>query len=262
MQVLGTGLTALAGISSGSAMMNGNEASMGGKGKKSKGKNYPQIALKGKLYGTKKLSGRKEVPPNKSHGEGVAAFRSTTDKKRLDFALLAINATSQITAAHLHLGEKGENGPVVASLIGEDVDAEQRSAMNHVSSVGAIRASDLVGPLEGESIADLLHEIRAGNVYVNVHTEEYPEGELRSQVYKASKLDACFKGDLTAMSRDSVIGIWYDLDLDVKLKKKRGHHGGDGHHGDDGHHGGHGDDHCKPKHGKGSKHGKDDKYDK
>ncbi len=259
MQMLGTGLTALAGISSGSAMMNGDELSMGGKGSKGgkgkgKGKNYPQIALEGKLYSSSTLSRRKEVPRNESHGEGVAAFRSTTDKKRLDFALLAINATSQITAAHLHLGEKGENGPVVASLIGEDVDAEQRSAMNQASSVGAIRASDLVGPLEGESIADLLHEIRDGNAYVNVHTEEYPDGELRSQVYKASKLNVCFKGDVTAMSRDSVIGIWYDIELDVNLKKKHGHHGGDGHHG------GHDDDdgRCKPKHGKGGKHGKDD----
>ncbi len=142
MQVLGTGLTALAGISSGNAMMKGNKASMGdkgskgGKGKKPKGKNQPQIALEGQLYSTSTLSGRKEVPQKKSPGEGVAAFRSTTDKKRLDFALLAINATSQIMAAHLHLGEKGENGPVVASLIGENVDAQQILAINNMASTG------------------------------------------------------------------------------------------------------------------------------
>ncbi|MGA9402526.1 CHRD domain-containing protein [Haladaptatus sp.] len=258
MQVLGMGLTGLAGISSGNAMLNGNGASMGkdgskgSKGKKSKGKNSPQIALEGQLYSTSTLSGKKEVPKNRSPGEGVAAFRSTPDKKRLDFALLAINTTSQITAAHLHLGEKGENGPVVASLIGEDVDAQQLLILNNVASTGSIRASDLVGPLEGDSIADLISEIRAGNVYVNVHTEKYADGEIRGQVCTASKLDVGFEGDITGVSRDSVIGIWYDLSLDVDLKKKRSHHGGDGHHGDDGHGGW---DHCKPKHGKD---GKDD----
>ncbi len=89
---------------------------------------------------------------------------------------------------------------------------------------------------------------------MNVHTQKYPDGELRSQVYTASKLNVCVKGDVTGVSRDSVIGIWYDLELDVNLKKKRGHHGGDGHHG------GHDDDdgRCKPKHGKDGKDGNDD----
>jgi hypothetical protein len=36
--------------------------------------------------------------------------------------------------------------------------------------------------MENRTIADLLNEIRAGNTYVNVHTDAFPEGEIRGQL--------------------------------------------------------------------------------
>jgi hypothetical protein len=47
---------------------------------------------------------------------------------------------------------------------------------------GTITAADLVGPLAGMSIDDLLAEMRAGNAYVNVHSEANPGGEIRGQI--------------------------------------------------------------------------------
>jgi hypothetical protein len=39
-----------------------------------------------------------------------------------------------------------------------------------------------MGPLAGGSLDDLVHLIRTGQAYVNVHTEQYPAGEIRGQI--------------------------------------------------------------------------------
>ena len=47
---------------------------------------------------------------------------------------------------------------------------------------GTITAADLVGPLAGQRLSDLVAAIDAGNAYVNVHTSQFPSGEVRGQV--------------------------------------------------------------------------------
>jgi hypothetical protein len=54
--------------------------------------------------------------------------------------------------------------------------------VNGVLAAGTITASDLVGPLGGATLAELVDQIEAGNVYVNVHTTAYPAGEVRGQL--------------------------------------------------------------------------------
>ena len=49
-------------------------------------------------------------------------------------------------------------------------------------ATGSITAASLVGPLAGHSLNDLLSAIRSGNAYSNVHTANFPNGELRGQV--------------------------------------------------------------------------------
>ncbi|EGG36330.1 hypothetical protein HMPREF9412_4480 [Paenibacillus sp. HGF5] len=41
---------------------------------------------------------------------------------------------------------------------------------------------DLIGPLQGRTIRDLIREFERGNAYVNVHTIQNPNGEIRGQV--------------------------------------------------------------------------------
>ena len=58
---------------------------------------------------------------------------------------------------------------------------------------GTITEDDLVGPLAGADLDALLAQMRAGNTYVNVHTNDgdgtpnegpgdFPGGEIRGQI--------------------------------------------------------------------------------
>ena len=47
---------------------------------------------------------------------------------------------------------------------------------------GTITAANLVGPLKGKAVEDLVRDIRAGDAYVNVHTTAHPAGEIRGQI--------------------------------------------------------------------------------
>ena len=48
--------------------------------------------------------------------------------------------------------------------------------------MGTISAADLVGDLEGFPIDELIGQMLDGNIYVNVHTDQFPAGEIRGQV--------------------------------------------------------------------------------
>ena len=50
-------------------------------------------------------------------------------------------------------------------------------------AIGTLTAADLIGPLSGLTLSDLLAEIEAGNTYVNVHTQAHPTGEIRGQIF-------------------------------------------------------------------------------
>ena len=118
-------------------------------------------------------------------------WRSPTAAGRPGLSLLVDNNSlrykvtvqnlSNITAAHIHLGQSGTEGPPVVTLF----SGEPKNGSGTLAS-GIITRSDLMGPLRGKDISDLLKEINNNNAYVNVHTERYPQGEIRGQVMAAN----------------------------------------------------------------------------
>jgi CHRD domain len=47
---------------------------------------------------------------------------------------------------------------------------------------GTFNNSDLKWALLGKSISDLITLMQSKNTYVNVHSESYPDGEIRDQI--------------------------------------------------------------------------------
>src|SRR5438067_11966154 len=112
------------------------------------------------------LSGAQEVPPHETPAHGAAIFHVRKDGSQIEYRLVVGNIDNVIMA-HIHLGPEGVNGPVVAFLLHPQPAAGGPS--HGVIATGTIRASDLVGPLQGMTLDDLISAMRAGNIYANVH---------------------------------------------------------------------------------------------
>ena len=122
---------------------------------------------------TTKLSGQEEVPPTNSQATGMAEFTVMGDSVEY-----TVNASGMqgVTAGHIHSGKQGENGPVVVTLFKND------SPTNEVSETGSITPDKLEGPMAGKQLTDLASAMSNGDTYVNVHTEQNPNGEIRGQI--------------------------------------------------------------------------------
>ena len=105
------------------------------------------------------LTGTEEVPPLTVPGSGSGTFRVAEDG-----TVTGSVTTKDVegTMAHIHRGAKGTNGPVIVPL----------DKSGDTYSVPAGRK------LSAEQIKDL----KAGNLYVNVHTAKNKGGEVRGQL--------------------------------------------------------------------------------
>jgi hypothetical protein len=135
------------------------------------------IAGNNKNFGTH-LSGANEVPPTGSRAQGQANFQVSPDGMSVSFKLIVANIID-VQAAHIHLAAEGVNGPVVVTLYGGPLIPGR---FQGILAQGTFTASDLSGPLQGMTIADLLAALEAGNLYVNAHTAANLGGEIRGQL--------------------------------------------------------------------------------
>jgi len=115
--------------------------------------------------------------------QGQAIFQLSSDGNEMSFKLIVSNIEN-IRMAHIHLGPAGETGGVVVWLYPEGSPFQLiPGRFNGVLAEGIITSDSLVGVLTGGSLDDLVDHIRAGNTYVNVHTEQNPPGEIRGQIF-------------------------------------------------------------------------------
>lgn len=105
-------------------------------------------------------------------------FQLNNSETQLRFVLIIRNI-SRVTQGHIHLGRRGQNGPVVAFLFGP---SKFGISVRRGVIRGVLTNQDLVGSLKGKTLRDLAREFERGNAYVNVHTIQNPNGEIRGQV--------------------------------------------------------------------------------
>lgn len=105
------------------------------------------------------LSGTQEVPPLSVPGSGAGSFTIGGDGSVKG----SVTTTGvQGTMAHIHIGARGQNGPVIVPLT---------------------KTGDTYTAPAGAKLTDAqMQAFKAGNLYVNVHTDRNKGGEVRAQL--------------------------------------------------------------------------------
>lgn len=127
------------------------------------------------------LSGSQEVPtPVNTPGTGSATLEITGAPGSwvLDYEVTYSNLLGVIAApfGHIHNAPFGQNGAIVHDLDGANVAPIAGSTAGTI--IGDWRFDDPEDPL-----TDILaQELFRGNLYFNLHTDQFPSGEIRGQI--------------------------------------------------------------------------------
>lgn len=107
-----------------------------------------------------KLTGDEEVPAVKTAASGTGSFTISPDKS-VSGSITTTGVDG--TAAHIHEGPAGKNGPVIVPLT---------KGANNTWSVAP-----------GAKLTDAQYQsYKSGNLYVNVHSAANKGGEIRAQL--------------------------------------------------------------------------------
>jgi hypothetical protein len=132
------------------------------------------------------LSGENQVPPVQSNATGLAEFTppvNETIKYRIN-----ITGISAATGAHIYSGQAGESGEVIADLMTDTT--KNRDTSYGMTIRGNLSDSSLKGPMQGKTLADLVAAMDSGQTYVNIHTTQNPDGEIRGQIINTETAEA------------------------------------------------------------------------
>lgn len=120
------------------------------------------------------LTGDAERPdPVQTDGMGTATFSLTADESQLSYDIVASDLSGDVTGAHFHFSADGAAGsggivfPITDSVVNDgDGGATAEGIWN-------LTAEDVVN-------------LRLNYIYVNLHTEANPAGEIRGNLVPAS----------------------------------------------------------------------------
>jgi len=150
-----------------------------------------------------KLKGENEVPPVSSIAEGKIKLKAKESSIKYK---LNITGITDATMAHIHQGKSSENGEPVVDLL---ADGNKQETSNGLLINGTIVDSSLIGPMKGKTISDLVSSMNNGNNYVNVHTQNNPDGEIRGQ------LELSGSANMTSTTGSDEIDTDEDLDTAI-----------------------------------------------
>ncbi|MDH3317953.1 MAG: CHRD domain-containing protein [Gammaproteobacteria bacterium] len=130
------------------------------------------------------LSGAQEVADVATDAEGTITARFDEQLTEVEVKLKVKDSAGMFTRAHFHCALPGENGPIAFGLVDPGPLAFDQGRVE-----GTLTNADFIGancvPTIGRSvnnIAALAFAMREGLIYINVHSDVFPPGEIRGQL--------------------------------------------------------------------------------
>lgn len=127
---------------------------------------------------TSQLSGNQETPGVSTGSFGAATVTVDVGAQTVAWVIDIFNMPSGLSNAHFHVGGPGVSGPVVVNI------AFPAQVSNDFRLTGSAGATNLV-PQAGHGIRswdDFLQSLLGGQIYINIHSNANPGGEVRGQV--------------------------------------------------------------------------------
>lgn len=133
------------------------------------------------------MTGAEEVPAVPSTATGTATF--TINGTQIDYTVNVTGLQNPVLS-HIHIAPTGQNGPVRLNLCGTGAPVPACATGNGVLATGSNGTTVGDPPI---TFDDLVAAMRAGNAYVNVHTDngapppntgpgDMVSGEIRGQI--------------------------------------------------------------------------------
>lgn len=127
-----------------------------------------QIRLATDLHFVTDLKGAEQVPAVTTNAFGLGSFSLSMDREQVDFKVLVQQTSGTITSLKLHAGGFGVEGPELLDL---------SNFVTGKLAVGNFPATPAI-----------LTALFSGEMYLNLSTSAFPDGELRSQLRRQSGL--------------------------------------------------------------------------
>ncbi|MGH9381385.1 MAG: CHRD domain-containing protein [Thermoanaerobaculia bacterium] len=136
-----------------------------------------------------RLAPTEEVPALSTNGQGVFAATFSVDREELTYELSYADLQGMVAQSHLHLGQRSVNGGISIFLctnLGNGPPGTQACPPAPATISGTLTAADVIGPdsqgIDAGEWEEIREAIEDGVVYVNVHTDLFPGGEIRGQL--------------------------------------------------------------------------------
>jgi hypothetical protein len=156
-------------------------------------------------------TGAQEVPP-----PGVDTDAGASAHVRFDAGLtqarvaVRVKNLPALSAAHFHCGEAGANGPVAFGLVSpgpcEVVDDRITCLLTNEHANPAADCLTAIGH-DVKNIAALRAAMEQGKIYLNLHSQSFPLGEIRGQVTRVNREGCFIGGELLAGASEDEEGI-------------------------------------------------------
>lgn len=139
------------------------------------------LQLRADTIFTATLNGDSEAPS--SPGSGYATVDFNTALTQVTYTLNFSNLSSDATMSHIHFGAPGTSGPILIWFFPPTLMPTPTSPSGSYS--GTWTPADLSAQSTDPAIttfAELLNAAKTGDTYVNVHSVNFPNGEIRGQL--------------------------------------------------------------------------------
>ena len=129
------------------------------------------------------MLGSDQVPPVDTNATGYTSFRTAANNTVIKYKV-NVTGISNVTGSHINFGKAGANGDMIVDLF---KDSKKNLIKQGKAIRGNITNADLVGPLKGKTLAELMSTMKNGDAYVSIDTPTQVNGEIRGQIESGSK---------------------------------------------------------------------------